>query len=526
MNAGQALPFWLRSISPLGSASADAVEFDADALWLAAGCGVGADCLSHAATLNADSGSKAITSRTNTSNAMWGGRFAEGPSAVMREINASLPFDKRMWQQDIAGSKAHVAMLAKQGIVTGEDAAAISTGLDQIAQEYARDGLPEDLALEDIHMATEARLAELIGPVAGRLHTARSRNDQVATDFRLWVRDATDAVEQGLIALQKALVSRAEDHADAVMPGFTHLQSAQPVTLGHHLMAWYEMIRRDRSRFADARVRANQCPLGAAALAGTGFPIDRGMTAAALGFDAPTDNSLDSVSDRDFALDYLMSASQCALHLSRMAEEFVIWASQPFGFIRLPDEWSTGSSIMPQKRNPDAAELVRGHSGRIIGCLNALMITMKGLPLAYSKDMQDDKPPVFEAHDLLALSIAAMTGMIESVTFRTDRMRGLAESGHATATDLADWLVREAGLPFREAHHVTGRAVKLADEQGVSLAALSLGDLQAIDARITDGVFAVLTIDASVAGRTSHGGTAPSQVRARILDAKSLLGMS
>jgi argininosuccinate lyase len=456
---------------------------------------------------------------------MWGGRFAEGPAAIMREINASIPFDKRLWQQDIAGSKAHVAMLATTGIISDADATSISDGLDAVAAEYMAKGVPDDLELEDIHMATEARLAELIGPVAGRLHTARSRNDQVATDFRLWVRDAIDAVEQGLAGLQRALVMRAEEHSDAVMPGFTHLQSAQPVTLGHHLMAWYEMIRRDRSRFADARVRMNQSPLGAAALAGTGFPIDRLMTAKALGFDAPTDNSLDSVSDRDFALDYLMSASQCALHLSRMAEEIVIWASQPFGFIRLPDQWSTGSSIMPQKRNPDAAELVRGHAGRITGCLNALMMTMKGLPLAYSKDMQDDKPPVFEAHDLLALSVAAMTGMASSLTFRTDRMRALAESGFATATDLADWLVREAGLPFREAHHVTGRAVKLAEERGCALVDLPLVDLQGIHVRITDSVYSVLSVDASVASRKSHGGTAPSEVRKRIAEAKSVLGL-
>jgi argininosuccinate lyase len=456
---------------------------------------------------------------------MWGGRFAEGPAAVMREINASIPFDKRLWQQDIRASKAHVAMLAAQGIVAAEDAAAIAQGLDTIAAEYESNGVPVDLALEDIHMATEARLAELIGPTAGRLHTARSRNDQVATDFRLWVRDAIDAVELGLIELQRALVARAEEHADAVMPGFTHLQSAQPVTLGHHLMAWYEMIRRDRDRFADARRRLNESPLGAAALAGTGFPIDRHATAAALDFAKPTDNSLDSVSDRDFALDYLMAASQCSLHLSRMSEEIIIWASQPFGFVALPDQWSTGSSIMPQKRNPDAVELVRGHAGRITGCLNALMMTMKGLPLAYSKDMQDDKPPVFEAHDLLALSIAAMTGMTQSVTFRTDRMRALAESGFATATDLADWLVREAGLPFREAHHVTGRAVKLAEEKGVALAALPLADLQAINPAINDSVYSVLTVDASVASRMSHGGTAPAQVRARIADAKALLGV-
>jgi argininosuccinate lyase len=457
---------------------------------------------------------------------MWGGRFSEGPAAVMREINASIPFDKRLWRQDIAGSKAHVAMLAKQGIVADADAETIADGLDRIAAEYEANGVPEDLALEDIHMVTESRLAELIGPTAGRLHTARSRNDQVATDFRLWVRDAIDQVEDALAALQRALVTRAGQHADSVMPGFTHLQSAQPVTLGHHLMAYYEMVSRDRSRFADARVRLDRCPLGAAALAGTGYPIDRHATAAALGFSGPTANSLDSVSDRDFALDYLMAATQCSLHLSRLAEEFIIWASQPFGFVSLSDQWSTGSSIMPQKRNPDAAELVRGHSGRIAGCMTALVITMKGLPLAYSKDMQDDKPPVFEAHDLLGLSIAAMTGMVESATFRTDRMRGLAESGYSTATDLADWLVREAGLPFREAHHVTGRAVKLAEDRGCRLDQLPLDALQAVDPRIAESCFALLSVDASVASRASHGGTAPSEVRKRIAEARIALGMT
>lgn len=455
---------------------------------------------------------------------MWGGRFAEGPSSVMREINASIPFDKRMWRQDIAGSKAHVAMLGQQGIVSAEDAATISAGLDAVAEDYARDGVPEDLALEDIHMLTESRLAEKIGPVAGRLHTARSRNDQVATDFRLWVRDATDQVLAALDALQGALLARAEEHADSVMPGFTHLQSAQPVTLGHHLMAYFEMISRDVSRFSDNRARGNLCPLGSAALAGTGFPLDREMTAAALGFEGPTRNSLDAVSDRDFALDYLMAAAQCSLHLSRLAEEFVIWASQPFGFVKLSDQWSTGSSIMPQKRNPDAAELVRGHSGRIVGCLTALMITMKGLPLAYSKDMQDDKPPVFEAHDLLALSIAAMTGMVESAQFRTDRMRALAESGFATATDLADWLVREGGIPFREAHHITGRAVAAAEAKGVRLDQLELAELQAIDTRIDARVFDVLTVDASVASRMSFGGTAPARVRAAIAAARAARG--
>nr|WP_244654879.1 argininosuccinate lyase [Sphingomonas sp. CFBP 13733] len=454
------------------------------------------------------------------SNAMWGGRFAEGPAAVMREINASIPFDKRLWKQDIAGSKAHVAMLGAQGIVSPDDAATIAAGLDRVAAHYAAHGVTEDLVLEDIHMQTEARLAEAIGPVAGRLHTARSRNDQVATDFRLWVRDAIDQVLAALGGFQAALLVRAEEHAASVMPGFTHLQSAQPVTLGHHLMAYHAMIARDVSRFADARVRMNRSPLGSAALAGTGFPIDREMTAHALGFDGPMTNSLDGVSDRDFALDYLVAATQCALHLSRLAEEFVLWASQPFGFVALSDQWSTGSSIMPQKRNPDAAELVRGHSGRIMGCMTALMVTMKGLPLAYSKDMQDDKPPVFEAHDLLALSIAAMTGMVESATFRTERMRAVAEAGFATATDLADWLVREAGLPFREAHHVTGRAVKRAEDLGIALDALSIGDLKAIDARIDDRVYGVLSVDASVASRTSFGGTAPDNVRAAIRAAR------
>jgi argininosuccinate lyase len=455
---------------------------------------------------------------------MWGGRFADGPAAVMREINASLPFDKRLWKQDIMGSIAHAGMLAARGVLSEADAATIIAGLEAIDGEYAAGDLPGDLALEDIHMATESRLAEKIGAVAGRLHTARSRNDQVATDFRLWVRDAIDEVNASLKALQRALLARAAEHADAVMPGFTHLQSAQPVTLGHHLMAYHEMVARDRSRLADARARMNVSPLGSAALAGTGFPIDRHMTAMALGFaGGPMKNSLDGVSDRDFALDYLMGATQIALHLSRLAEEFIIWASQPFGFISLPDAYSTGSSIMPQKRNPDAAELVRGHAGRVMGCMTSLCITMKGLPLAYSKDMQDDKPPVFEAHDLIGLSITAMTGMVETTTFRTDRMRALAESGFATATDLADWLVREAGVPFREAHHITGRAVKAAEEANCALAALPIETLKSIDARIDERVYAVLTVDASVASRKSYGGTAPEQVRARIAEAQAAL---
>ena len=462
---------------------------------------------------------------TGNSNAMWGGRFAGGPSAIMREINASIPFDKALWRQDIAASQAHAAMLAAQGIVSAEDAAAIATGLDTIAAEYAANGVPENWDLEDIHMTTESRLAELIGAAAGRLHTARSRNDQVATDFKLWVREACLGADAALHELQAALVTRAGEHAASIMPGFTHLQTAQPVTLGHHLLAYYEMAARDRSRFADAHARMSQCPLGAAALAGTGFPIDRHATARALGFAGPTANSLDSVSDRDFALDYLTSAAQCALHLSRLAEELILWSSQPFGFVTLPDSLSTGSSIMPQKKNPDAAELVRGHSGRIIGALTSLMITMKGLPLAYSKDMQDDKVPVFEAAGLLELCLAAMTGMIADAAFKVPRMRAAAELGYATATDLADWLVRAADVPFREAHRITGAAVKLAESRGIALDALSLGDLQAIDPRFTDQVFAVLSVDASVAARTSYGGTAPEQVRARVAQARIALGL-
>ncbi len=458
-------------------------------------------------------------------NAMWGGRFAGGPSAIMREINASIPFDKALWRQDIAASLAHAAMLAEQGIISGEDGAAITAGLKAIAADYAANGVPENWDLEDIHMTTESRLAELIGAPAGRLHTARSRNDQVATDFKLWVRDACDAVDAGLASLQAALVTRAGEHAASIMPGFTHLQTAQPVTLGHHLLAYYEMLARDRSRFADARHRLNRSPLGSAALAGTGFPIDRQATATALGFDGPTRNSLDAVSDRDFAIEYLTAAAQTALHLSRLAEELILWASQPFGFVTLPDELSTGSSIMPQKKNPDAAELVRGHSGRIVGALVSLMVTMKGLPLAYSKDMQDDKPPVFEAAGLLDLCLAAMTGMIAGAAFRTDRMRAAAELGYATATDLADWLVTAADVPFREAHHITGAAVKLAESRGLALDALPLADLQAIDSRIDARVFAALSVESSVAARASYGGTAPEQVRARVAEARLALGM-
>jgi argininosuccinate lyase len=451
----------------------------------------------------------------------WGGRFSGQASDLIQRIKASISFDKRLWREDIAGSKAHAAMLGAQGIIPADDAAAILKGLDQIADEFERDGVPERIELEDIHMTVEHRLTELIGPAAGRLHTARSRNDQVATDFRTWVRGACDDAISNIRDLQRVLIEAADTHAETVMPGFTHLQVAQPVTLGHHLLAYYEMLRRDVSRFSDARKRMNESPLGAAALAGTGFPLDRDATAKALDFDRPTANSLDSVSDRDFALDYLSAAAQCSLHLSRLAEELIIWASPQFGFVKLSDAFSTGSSIMPQKRNPDAAELVRGHSGRIMGCLTSLMVTMKGLPLAYSKDMQDDKEPVFEAADLLTVSLQALGGMIETCEFVPDRMRSAAEQGFSTATDLADWLVREAGVPFREAHHITGRAVKAAEEQGCTLDALSLDALKAIDARIDDRVFGVLSVDASVRSRTSYGGTAPERVREQVARAKA-----
>jgi argininosuccinate lyase len=453
----------------------------------------------------------------------WGARFEMKPDELMTRINASIGFDKRLWREDIAASKAHAAMLCEQAIISEADAAAILEGLDRIAAEYERDGVPERLELEDIHMTVESRLGELIGSAAGRLHTARSRNDQVATDFRLWVRGACDEAVDAVRALQRVLVERADEHAETVMPGFTHLQVAQPVTLGHHLMAYYEMLRRDVSRFANARARMNECPLGSAALAGTGFPIDRERTADALGFDSATANSLDSVSDRDFALDYLSAAAQCSLHLSRLAEELIIWASAPFGFVKLSDQFSTGSSIMPQKRNPDAAELVRGHSGRIMGALTSLMVTMKGLPLAYSKDMQDDKQPVFEARDLLMLSLQALAGMVETVQFVPERMLAAAAQGFSTATDLADWLVREADVPFREAHHITGRAVKAAEERGCDLSDLPLEVLRSIDERIDERVFDVLSVDASVRSRTSYGGTSPVRVREQIAAAKASL---
>ena len=447
------------------------------------------------------------------SNRMWGGRFATGPDAIMAEINASIDFDKALYRQDIAGSRAHVAMLAKQGIVSEADAAAIDAGLAQVLAEIEAGTFVFSRELEDIHMNVEKRLADIIGPAAGRLHTARSRNDQVATDFRLWVRDTVDDVDHALKDLQQALLEKAADHAATVMPGFTHLQTAQPVTFGHHLMAYVEMIGRDRGRFRDARARLNECPLGAAALAGTSFPIDRFATAAALGFARPTANSLDSVSDRDFALEALSAAAITAVHLSRLAEEIVIWCSAPFGFIRLSDRFTTGSSIMPQKRNPDAAELARAKTGRIIGALNSLLIVMKGLPLAYAKDMQEDKEPAFDALASLALVIAASAGMVRDMEPDAKVLKKAAGDGYSTATDLADWLVRVIGMPFREAHHVTGRIGAAAAAAGLPLEKGPLATMQEADARITSAVFDVLSVDRSVKSRTSFGGTAPANVR-------------
>ena len=452
---------------------------------------------------------------------MWGGRFEGGPADVMRAINASIAVDKRLWREDIAASKAHAAMLGGQGILTADEAAEILSGLDAVAAEYAAGKLVEDPALEDIHMHVEHRLTELIGPVAGKLHTARSRNDQVATDFKLFVRGAIDASLAGIDALEEALLDRAEEHVGTVMPGFTHLQSGQPVTLGHHLMAYVAMLGRDRSRFDDARVRMNESPLGSAALAGTGFDLDRDHVAAALGFDRPTANSLDAVSDRDFVVDYLHAAALTSVHLSRLAEEIILWASQPFGFVKLPDEWSTGSSIMPNKRNPDAAELVRGHTASIMCSLMSLLVLLKGLPLAYSKDLQEDKPPLFAAHDRLTLSLAAMAGMIADLIFVPEKMRAAAAAGHATATDLADWLAGEAGVPFREAHHIAGRAVAAAEAAGKALDELTLDELQAVDPRIEADALPRLSVEASVASRTSAGGTAPIRVKEAIAAARA-----
>jgi argininosuccinate lyase len=447
------------------------------------------------------------------SNKMWGGRFADGPDTLMEEINASIGFDYRLAGQDIAGSKAHVEMLASTGIVSPEDAAAIAEGLDQVRAEIEAGTFTFSRALEDIHMNVESRLAEIIGPPAGRLHTARSRNDQVAVDFKLWVRDQIDALDAAFADLQQSLAEKALAHAATVMPGFTHLQSAQPVTFGHHLLAYVEMLARDRGRFADARKRLNECPLGAAALAGTSFPIDREKTAAALGFDRPTPNSLDSVADRDFVLETLAATAIAAMHLSRFAEEIVLWATPQFGFVRLSDRFSTGSSIMPQKRNPDAAELVRGKTGRMIGALTGLLIVMKGLPLAYSKDMQEDKEATFDAFQALAICVAAMAGMVRDFVPDAERMKAAAGAGFATATDLADWLVRALGMPFRQAHHVTGALVALAAARKVGLEDVSLAEMQSVEPRITQDVYDVLGVENSVRSRTSYGGTAPENVR-------------
>ena len=451
-----------------------------------------------------------------SSNQMWGGRFAAGPDAIMEAINASIGFDKRMAKQDIDGSRAHAAMLAEQGIITDSDAKAIREGLLTVLSEIEGGNFEFSTALEDIHMNVEARLKEIVGEPAGRLHTARSRNDQVATDFKLWVRDQFDAFEQGLLALIAAFVDQAEAGADWVMPGFTHLQTAQPVTWGHHMMAYVEMFGRDLSRVRDARERMNECPLGAAALAGTSFPINRHMTAAALGFARPSANSLDAVSDRDFALEFLSVASICAMHLSRFAEELVIWSSAQFRFVTLSDRFSTGSSIMPQKKNPDAAELIRAKIGRIFGANVALMTVMKGLPLAYSKDMQEDKEQVFDAADNLMIALAAMEGMVKDMTANQDALSAAAGSGFSTATDLADWLVRALNMPFRDAHHVTGSLVAMAEAKGCDLPDLTLEDMQSVHAEITEDVYTVLTVQNSVASRMSYGGTAPAQVLVQV----------
>ncbi|MFZ1815067.1 MAG: argininosuccinate lyase [Rhizobiaceae bacterium] len=450
--------------------------------------------------------------KAESGNKMWGGRFSSGPDAIMEAINASIGFDRKLYAQDIAGSRAHVAMLAKQGIVSQSDAEAIDQGLVTILSEIEAGTFNFSTQLEDIHMNVESRLSEIVGAPAGRLHTARSRNDQVAVDFRLWVKETAGRLRTELKALMQAFVDKAIENADAVMPGFTHLQTAQPVTFGHHCMAYVEMFSRDRSRLADAIERMNECPLGAAALAGTGFDIDRHATASALGFRGPTRNSLDSVSDRDFALEFLSAASIAAMHLSRLAEEIVIWSTPQFGFVRLSDKFSTGSSIMPQKRNPDAAELVRAKTGRINGALISLLTVMKGLPLTYSKDMQEDKEAVFDAAESLELCILAMTGMISDLEVRRQAMAKAAGSGFSIATDLADWLVREAGMPFREAHHVTGRAVALAESKACGLEDLKLEELQAIHPGITQDLFSVLSVEKSVSSRRSYGGTAPENV--------------
>jgi argininosuccinate lyase len=447
-----------------------------------------------------------------SSNSLWGGRYAEGPGAIMREINASIGFDRKMWRQDIFGSLAHASMLAHVGIISAEDEAAIRAGLTEIGREIEAGAFPFSEALEDIHMNIEARLTERIGEAGKRLHTGRSRNDQVALDVRLWVRDAIDGLDAQIADVMRALVARAAEHAGTVMPGFTHLQPAQPTTFGHHMLAYVEMLSRDRGRLADARRRLNECPLGAAALCGTGFPIDRHMTATALGFDGPTRNSLDSVASRDFAAEFLFACAMCATHLSRLAEEIVIWTNPYFGFVKLSDAFTTGSSIMPQKRNPDAAELVRGKTGRIFGALMGLLTVQKGLALTYFKDMQEDKEGIFDAAESLALGLAAMGGMVRDMQPQVERLEAAAGAGFSTATDLADWLVRELRFPFRDAHHITGRLVALAEQKGVDLAGLSLDDMRFVEPRITQGVFDVLSVAASVRSRTSFGGTAPANV--------------
>jgi len=451
---------------------------------------------------------------------MWGGRFAMGPDALMEAINVSIGFDQQLYAQDIAGSVAHCKMLVAQKIIDPEAGAEILDGLRLILEEIEDGRFTFRTALEDIHLNIEGRLSELIGDNAGRLHTARSRNDQVATDFKLWVRDALDGLDAALRDLQAALIDQAEAHAATVMPGLTHLQAAQPVTVGHHFLAYVEMLGRDRGRARDARARLNECPLGSAALAGTSFPIDREHTAAALGFDRPTSNSLDAVADRDFALEFLSVAAITAIHLSRLGEEIVLWCSAQFAFARLSDAFTTGSSIMPQKRNPDAAELVRAKTGRIVGAMISLLTVMKGLPLAYSKDMQEDKEPVFDAAEALALSVAAMTGMIGDLDFDEAQLARAAGDGHTTATDLADWLVRVLGLPFRQAHHITGALVQLADQKDCTLAELSLAHMQTVEENITDTVFDVLTVENSVKSRTSFGGTAPDNVRTQLVRAR------
>ncbi len=453
------------------------------------------------------------TKKDTGSSTIWGGRFDGGPSEIMERINASIDFDQRMYAQDIAVSKAHAVMLVEQNIISAEDGARISDGLDQILGEIEAGDFEFKTELEDIHMNVEARLTKIVGEAAGRLHTARSRNDQVATDFKLWVRDELDQLDHDLHSFQSVLITRAEEHAETIIPGYTHLQTAQPVTLGHHLLAYVEMIGRDRGRVVDCRARLNENPLGSGALAGTSFPINRQTTTAALGFDAPTANSLDAVSDRDFALEYLSLASILSVHLSRLAEEIIVWASASFGFVNLPDSFSTGSSMLPQKRNPDAAELVRAKSGRVIGNLNSLLIVMKSLPLAYSKDMQEDKEPVFETADTLALTIAAMTGMFEEITFNSDNMLAAAMAANSNAIDLADWLVRVLGKPFREAHHISGAMVKLAESKDCMLEELSLEDMQGIEPGITAEVLSVLDVEQALKARSSFGGTAPANVK-------------